>query len=108
MGHVHTAPREDVQEGNRQEQKQQIASKKAGTVFGSGPANEEIAQEDKADNELNGQVSARHMDMVAGDDLPRNGSEEHQACGEFDGAERIGKISAGGIGKEHTFVIFTQ
>ena len=48
------------------------------------------------------------MDMVAGDDLPRNGSEEHQACGDFDGAERIGKISAGGIGKEHTFVIFTQ
>ena len=46
--------------------------------------------------------------MVSGDDLPRESCEKHQSCGDFDGAERIGKPVTGGIGKGHRFEIFMQ
>ena len=108
VGHPQAAPCEDVQVGNRQEQEQQITPKKTATAFGGSPADEKIAQEDETDDELDNQVGARHVDVVAGDDLPRNGCQKHQACGDFDGAERIGKVGAGGIGKGHMFVIFMQ
>ncbi len=34
------------------------------------------------------------VDMVAGDNLPRKGCEEHQARDDFDAAERIAKARA--------------
>ena len=70
VGHVRAAPRQDVQVGNGDQQERQVAPEEAPPVLGSGPADEEIAQENKADDKLDDQVGARKMHMIPGDDLP--------------------------------------
>ena len=77
MGHADAAPRQDVQVGYGKQQERQVAPEKTARTFGSGPADEEIAQENEADDELDRKIGAGHVDMVAGNDLPREGHEEH-------------------------------
>ena len=51
---------------------------------GEQPAAEEVAEEDQADDELNPEIDAREVDVVAGDDLPREGYEQHESGDDLD------------------------
>ena len=106
MGHVGAAPRQDIEVRNGYQQEGQVAPEEAVAAFGSGPADEKIAQENHANDELDGEVGGRDVDVVARDDLPRNSRDEHQSGNEFDDAERIADSGACRFGKGHRFLFF--
>ena len=106
VGHADAAPHQDVQVGNGKQQERQVAPEKTARTFGSGPADEEIAQENEADDELDRKIGAGHVDMVAGNDLPREGHEEHQSGNEFDNTERITDSGTRRLGKRHRLRVF--
>ena len=84
----------------------QVAPEKTARTFGSGPADEEIAQKNEADDELDRKVGAGHVDMVAGNDLPGDSHEEHQSGNEFDDAERITDSGTRRLSKRHRLRFF--
>ena len=106
VGHVGSAPCQNVQVGNGNQQEEQVMPEKAVPALGSGPADEKIAQENQTDDELDREVGRGDVNVIARDNLPRNRREEHQSGNEFDDAERVTDIGAHRFGKGHRFLFF--
>ena len=93
-GEVCTAPGQDVQVGDRDQEEQNVPPEEAPFTFGRRPAYEKIAQEKDADHQLHGQVALRKTGVVSADDFPRDRGEQDYAGNYFEYAQGIGDFVA--------------
>lgn len=54
--------------------------KKTPFIGGGSQAQKEIEKKEQTDHELSGKVVVRELQMVAAQDLPREGHEQQQTC----------------------------
>ena len=88
-GQFRAAPIDDVQVGDRDQEHEDIAGEETAFAFRGGPPYEEIAQEEDTDCELDNQVGARKMHVVAADDLPRDGCKQDYSRDYFEDTQAV-------------------